>query len=100
MAVDGTYNVQISSMMGTSAATITLKEESGSLSGSVSSDQGATQFEDGKVDGDAFEWSMQINAPQVGSLKIDVKGKVNGDEISGEMQLGGYGSAHFKGTRG
>ena len=100
MALDGTYNVQWSSPMGATAGTIILKEDSDSLSGSVSSDQGTYQFEGGEVTGDAFEWSMQINAPQVGELKIDVKGSVNRDEISGEMQFGQWGSATFKGTRG
>ena len=71
-----------------------------SLSGSISSDQGTYRLEGGKVTGDEFEWSMQVNAPQVGELKVDVKGTVSGDEISGEAQLGGFGSATFKGTRG
>lgn len=100
MAVDGTYNVQWSSAMGTTSGTITLKEDGNSLSGSVSSDQGTYQFEDGKVTADEFEWSMQVNAPQVGELKVDVKGTVSGDEISGQAQFGPYGSATFKGTRG
>jgi len=100
MAVDGTYNVQWSSAMGAAPGTITLKVDGNSLSGSITSDQGTTQFEGGKVTGDAFEWSMQVNAPQVGELKVDVKGTVSGDEISGEAQFGGFGSATFKGTRG
>jgi len=100
MAVDGTYNVQWSSAMGASAGTITLKADGDSLSGSVSSDMGTNQFEGGKVTGDEFEWSMQVNAPQVGELKVDVKGTVSGEDISGEAQFGGFGSATFKGTRG
>ena len=98
MAVEGTYNVQWSSAMGASTGTITLKVDGNSLSGSVSGDQGTTQFEGGKVSGDEFEWSMQVNAPQVGELKVDVKGTVSSDEISGEAQTP-YGSATFKGTR-
>ncbi len=86
MAVDGTYNVQWSSEMGTSAGTITLKVDGNSLSGSLSSDQGTYQFEEGKVSGDEFEWSMQVNAPQIGELKVDVKGTVSGDDISGQVQ--------------
>ena len=100
MAVDGTYNVQWSSAMGTSPGTITLKVDGNSLSGSVSGDQGTTQFEGGKVTGDEFEWSMQVNAPQVGELKVDVKGTLAGDDISGQAEFGGFGSATFKGTRG
>ncbi len=100
MAVDGTYNVQWSSAMGTMPGTITLKADGNSLSGSISGDQGTYQFEGGRVTGDEFEWSMQVNAPQVGDLKVDVKGTVSGDGISGEAQFGGFGSGAFKGTRG
>ena len=98
MAVDGTYSVQWSSAMGASAGTITLKVDGNSLSGSMSSAQGTYQFEGGKITGDEFEWSMQVNAPQVGELKVDVKGTVSGDEISGEAQTP-YGSATLRGNR-
>lgn len=101
MAMDGTYNVQLSSAMGpSSATTITLKVDGNSLSGSVRNNQGTTQFEGGKITGDEFEWSMQVNGPQVGELKAEFKGTVSGDDISGQVQLGNFGSATFKGTRG
>jgi hypothetical protein len=35
----------------------------------------------------------------MGQMKLDFKGTVSGDEISGEVQLGSFGSANFKGPR-
>ena len=65
--------------MGVSAAgTITPKADGDSLSGSISSDWGVTQFEGGKVTGDEFEWSMQVNAPQGDGFKVGVKESVSG----------------------
>lgn len=99
MAVEGTYNVQWSSAQGTSSGTIVLKEDGNSLSGSMSGDQRTAEFEGGKVTGDGFECSTQMDAPQVGDITMDVKGTVSGDDISGEVQFGGYGSGSFKGSR-
>jgi hypothetical protein len=99
MAVEGTYSVEWISMQGKSPGTIPLKQDGNSLGGSMSSDQGTAEFEGGTVTGDEFECSVPMNAPQVGEIKMDVKGTVSGDGISGEAQFGGYGSATFKGTR-
>jgi len=35
----------------------------------------------------------------MGDMKLDFKGSVNADEISGQVQLGSFGSADFKGTK-
>jgi hypothetical protein len=41
---------------------------------------------------------MQVSGA-MGEMKLDYKGTVTGDEISGQVQLGSFGSATFKGTR-
>ncbi|MBL7175881.1 MAG: alcohol dehydrogenase catalytic domain-containing protein [Desulfobacteraceae bacterium] len=99
MAIDGAYNVLWSLARDTSPGTITLKVEDNALSGSSSSDLGQYKFEGGKVTGDQFEWSMLVNAPQIGEIKVDVNGTVSGDDISGQAKLEDYGSATFRGTR-
>ncbi len=77
---------------------MTLKTDGNSLSGSVVSSQGDRSFEGGTVDGDEVAWSMQVSGA-MGEMKLDYKGTVTGDEISGQVQLGSFGSATFKGTR-
>ena len=98
MAVDGTYNVQVSSPMGTQPATITLRVDGEALTGSISGDQGTQAFENGTVDGDSVAWSVQMTGP-MGQINLDFKGTVSGDEISGEIKLGSFGTATFKGNR-
>jgi len=98
MAVDGTYNIQINTPMGNQTGKLTLKSDGNSLSGSMSSDMGEQAFSGGTVTGDEFAWSMQVSSP-MGDMKLDFKGSVNADEISGQVQLGSFGSADFKGTR-
>ena len=98
MAVDGTYKVDINSPMGTQSATLTLKTDGSSLSGSSAGAQGTQDFDGGTVDGNDFAFSMSLSGP-MGQIQLDFKGTVDGDDISGNVQLGSYGSASFKGSR-
>jgi len=98
MAVDGTYNIQLNTPMGTQTGKLTLKSDGKSLSGSVVSAMGEQAFSGGTVTGDEFAWSMQVSSP-MGAMKLDFKGSVSANEISGQVQLGSFGSADFKGSR-
>lgn len=98
MAVDGSYNIELESPMGRRSGKLTLKTEGSSLSGSYSGAQGEQSFDGGTVTGGEVAWSMQLSGP-MGQIKLDFTGTVSGDEISGQVQLGSFGSATFKGTR-
>jgi len=98
MAVDGTYNIEISTQMGKRAGKLTLKTDGNSLSGSYAGDQGEQAFDGGNVTGDEFAWTMQVSGP-MGQMKLDFKGTVSGDDITGQVQLGSFGSGNFSGTR-
>ena len=98
MAVDGTYNIEISTQMGKRSGKLTLKTDGNALSGSYAGEQGEQAFDGGTVSGDEFAWTMQVSGP-MGQMKLDFKGAVSGDQISGQVQLGSFGSAAFSGTR-
>ncbi len=98
MAVDGTYKVDINSPMGAQSATLTLKTDGSSLSGSSAGAQGTQDFDGGTVDGNDFAFSMNLSGP-MGQIQLDFKGTVDGDDICGNVQLGSFGSASFKGSR-
>lgn len=98
MAIDGTYNIEMNTPMGAQSAKLTLKSDGGSLSGSVSGAQGEQSFSGGTVSGDDAAWTIEVSGP-MGQVKLEFKGTVSGDEISGTVQLGTFGSADFKGTR-
>jgi hypothetical protein len=99
MAIDGTYNIQIDTPMGTQTATLTLKTDGNALSGSMSSGMvGTSEFSGGTVDGDNITWRMKIDTP-MGEMDLEYKGKISGDDISGEVAIGSFGTSPFRGNR-
>jgi len=98
MAVDGTFNISMSTPMGAQTGTLTLQSEGDSLSGSYSGQRGEQSFSGGTASGDEANWSIQVAGP-MGQMKLDFKAAVKGDEISGQVQLGSFGSANFSGKR-
>ncbi len=98
MAVAGTYKVDINSPMGTQSFTLTLKTADNSLSGSYAGLEGTQEFDGGTIDGNEFTFSMDFRGP-MGQMQLDIKGAVDGDAISGQVQFGSHGTASFKGSR-
>ena len=98
MAVDGTYNIEVDTPMGTRPGKLTLKTDGGSLSGTYSAEEGENAIDDGTLSGEEVAWSVQISTP-MGKFNLDFKGTVSGDAISGQVQAGEFGSFPFKGTR-
>ena len=98
MAVDGTYNIEIDTPMGKQTSKLTLKTDGNALSGSMESPFGTMDFSGGTVNGGQVTWGMEISGP-MGSMKLDYKGTVTGDDISGEVKAGDFGTSPFKGTR-
>ncbi len=88
----------MNSLMGTQSFTLTLKTDGNSLSGSSVSSQGTQEFDGGTVENNEFAFSIDFNGP-TGQMQLDFQGAVNGDEVSGQVELGSYGSATFKGSR-
>jgi hypothetical protein len=98
MAVDGTYKIEIDTPMGKQESNLTLKTDGAKLSGSMDSPMGTMEFSGGKVNGDEVSWDMQISSP-MGDMKLEYKCTVKGDDISGEVKAGDFGSSPLKGKR-
>jgi hypothetical protein len=97
MAIDGTYKIEIDSPMGKQEATLTLKTDGDKLTGTDESFFGKHAFT-GTVKGDTVTWTSDVSTP-MGSIKLEYTGKVSGDDISGEVKAGSFGSSPFKGKR-
>jgi hypothetical protein len=97
MAVDGTWNLTMSTPMGERNARLSLKRSGGTLTGTQGADGNSTEIFDGTVNGDDVAWKISITDPM--PLTLDFTGKVAGDSISGEMGIGPMGSFPFTGTR-
>ncbi len=98
MSVDGTWNVTLSTPMGSRNATLQLQSAGADLSGSWSGQQGSQDFSGGKVDGNNLEWTVNMSGP-MGQMALAFKGVVDGDQLNGTVQLGSFGSGSFSGTR-
>ena len=98
MTVDGTYNIKQSTPHGERSSKLTLKTDGNSLSGTYEGPQDEQPFSEGTVSGNDVAWSVQMSSP-MGEMKLDFKGTVIGDKISGQVQMGSFGSSDFQGTR-
>jgi hypothetical protein len=97
MAVDGNWNVTMSTPMGDRDTTLSLKSSGSTLTGTQGADGHSADIFDGTVNGDEVAWKVSITNPM--PLTLNFTGKVSGDSISGEMGIGPMGSFPFKGTR-
>ena len=97
MAVDGNWNIVMTTPMGERKATLTIKSAGSALTGTMSGEQGSGEIADGKVDGNKVSWKASIQNPM--PLTLEFTAKVSGDNISGEMGIGPMGSFPFTGKR-
>jgi len=97
MAVDGKWEITIQSPLGAQKATLDLKADGASLTGSQQAAQGSGPVENGKVDGNNVAWSAKISSPM--PMTLDFAGTVDGDKLSGSVKAGSFGSFPFTGSR-
>lgn len=97
MAVDGTWNIKMQTPMGDRESVLTLKNEGGALTGTQSAQGDSAQIFEGSVNGDAVAWKVSITSPM--PLTLAFSGTLDGDQISGNMGISGFGSWPFTGSR-
>jgi hypothetical protein len=97
MAVDGNWDITMSTPMGERKATLTLKNAGGALTGTQGAEGNTAEIFDGTAKGDDVAWKVSITNPM--PLTLEFAGKVSGDSITGEMGIGPMGSFPFTGTR-
>lgn len=97
MAVDGNWNLTMTTPMGERQATLSLKQAGGALTGTQDADGNTAEIFDGTVSGDAVNWKVSITNPM--PLTLEFIGTISGDSMSGEMGIGPMGSFPFNGVR-
>ena len=97
MAADGKWEIVINSPMGAQKATLDIKTDGASLTGTQTAAQGSGPLENGKADGNSLAWSAKISSPM--PLTLDFTGTVDGDKMSGSVKAGAFGSFPFTGNR-
>ena len=79
MAVDGNWNLVMTTPMGDRNATLSLKSAGGTLTGTQSADSNSTEIFDGTVSGDDVAWKVSITDPM--PLTLEFTGKIAGDAL-------------------
>ena len=96
MSADGTWKTTINSPMGVQEGTLTITTSGGTFTGKQESRMG-TQDISGTVDGDKLTWSTAITSPMPLTLTFNVS--VSGDDMTGTVQAGAFGSSPLTGKR-
>ena len=97
MAVDGNWNLTMTTPMGERNATLSLKSAGSALTGTQGADGNSAEIFDGTVNGDDIGWKVSITNPM--PLTLEFTGKVAGNNMTGEMGIGPMGSFPFTGVR-
>ncbi len=95
--INGVWETTVNSPMGQQKATLTLEVDGDALTGTMAGAQGSMAIEDGKVDGNSATWTANMTSPM--PMKLEFSASAEGDEISGNVKLGAFGNASFKGAR-
>jgi imidazolonepropionase-like amidohydrolase len=94
--ISGTYDVQFTAGPRAIPATLTLRQEGNTLTGTMSSEFGSSELVGGTVSGTSFSFTTTVNIGQ--PTDVTVSGTVNGNDISGSATTPN-GAAPFAGRR-
>ncbi len=96
MSADGNWKTTINSPMGVQEGTLSITTSGDSFTGKMEGRQGAQDIS-GKVDGNTLTWSASITQPFPITLEFTVS--VDGDDMTGSVKAGSFGSSPLKGVR-
>jgi hypothetical protein len=97
MSVEGIYKILVKTPLGPQDAQITLHAEGSSLSGSIETVKGCSNFSGGTINGNEFHFAARIGTP-IGRVHAEVEGRVEGMRLTAIATLP-LGKAEIEGTR-
>jgi hypothetical protein len=71
--------------------------DDGSFTGSIVDDMGTMEVLDGKIDGNALTWKMNMTVPV--PMELTCEATVDGDALTGKVHAGAFGVMALEGTR-
>lgn len=97
MSVAGKYECITRSPMGDQTSVLTVVVDGDTFSGSNSGPMGNIAITSGTVDGSTISWSSDITVPM--PMTLDCKATIEGDEVTGTVTAGMFGSFPLTGKR-
>jgi hypothetical protein len=96
--VAGQWNVLVNAGGQQIPVAFALTQKDDAFTGTTTSDLGDGTIEQGRVNGSDFTGLMKGNL-QGQPVDIKLSGKIDGDKMTGNMDIPGFGSLPFAGTR-
>lgn len=94
----GAWEMTISTPQGDMTNDATFTQEKETLKVTMSGPQGMTMSGEGTVKDGIVQWIVTISTPQ-GDFSLVFKGKIDGEKMSGEVQMGDFGSSNWSATK-
>lgn len=95
--LEGTWNVVVKGPTGPQPAVLTLERSGDKITGAQSGAGTTTPIADFKRNGNEIYWVNHITKPM--KMKVEFKGEINGNVISGKAKAGFMGSYPFTATK-
>jgi hypothetical protein len=97
MAVDGTWELTMQTPMGERTSTLVVTSAGGTLTGTQTAEGNSAPIADGVASGNAVGWTVAVTNPM--PLTLTFNGTVDGDKMAGDMNISGFGSWPYSGSR-
>lgn len=94
--IDGSWDVTVKSPMGDQKSTLTVQTSGDSFTGNMSGPMGSSDIS-GKADGDTITFQQAITVPM--PLTLDFTVTAEGDQVTGTVGAGAFGSFPLTGAR-
>jgi hypothetical protein len=94
---DGIWDCTMKTPMGDQKTVLTIQSAGDTFTGTNVGSSGSAEIRDGKIDGDAISWTMEVKSPF--PMKLEGKLTLAGDTLSGAIKAGNFGSFATTGAR-
>jgi len=98
MSIEGNWKIRVQTGKGEKDWQFDIKAEGATFNGTMTTTSGTMDVESGTVAGNELTWTSMM-AARPSRVKVRGKATVDGDGISGELDMGAYGRRAFEGAR-
>jgi hypothetical protein len=94
---DGVWDCTMKTPMGEQKTVLTIKSDGDTFTGTNVGSSGSAEIRDGKIEGDAISWTMEVKSPF--PMKLEGKLALAGGTLTGSIKAGSFGSFVTTGVR-
>jgi hypothetical protein len=94
---DGVWDCAMDTPMGKQKTVLTITSDGDTFTGTNVGSSGSAEIRDGKIEGDAISWTMEVKSPF--PMKLEGKLALAGGTLTGSIKAGSFGSFVTTGVR-